>query len=139
MRLVFLFLLLAPALAQALVEVTAVAATASVLDTSVRFPSGTFRVGQGREAILARLPDAGRFNLEVYAAKGLAARLQPGFVQQVLTSFAAAGYFVGGQQEAQVAEERRTRYDLRDGAGRAAVLLVVRRGDELVFAFGKER
>ncbi len=134
-----LLLLGAPALAQTLVEVTAVAAIASSLDASVRFPSGSFKAGRGSEAIVARIPDASRFNLEVYAARGVAARLQPGFVQQILTGFAAAGYFVENQQETQVAGEVRTRYNLRDETGRAALLFVVRKGDELVFAFGVAR
>ncbi|MFC6920845.1 hypothetical protein [Meiothermus taiwanensis] len=134
-----LLLLGAPALAQTLVEVTTVAAIASSLDASVRFPSGSFKAGRGSEAIVARIPDASRFNLEVYAARGVAARLQPGFVQQILTGFAASGYFVENQQETQVAGEVRTRYNLRDEAGRAAILFVVRKGDELVFAFGKAK
>ncbi|WP_027883217.1 hypothetical protein [Meiothermus rufus] len=137
--LAFVFLLAPMAFAQTLVEVTTVAATASTLDPSVRFPSGSFRAGRGSEAILARIPDASRFNLEVYAARGLAARLQPGFVQQILTGFAVAGYFVENQQETQVAGETRTRYDLKDPGGKAALLFVVRKGDELVFAFGKAR
>lgn len=131
-----LLLLGAPALAQTLVEVTTVAAITSSLDASVRFPSGSFKAGRGSEAIVARIPDASRFNLEIYAARGVAARLQPGFVQQILTGFAAAGYFVENQQETQVAGEVRTRYNLRDEAGKAAILFVVRKGDELVFAFG---
>lgn len=131
-----LLLLSVPALAQTLVEVTTVAAISSTLNANVRFPSGSFRAGRGSEAIVARIPDASRFNLEVYAARGVAARLQPGFVQQILTNFAAAGYFVENQQETQVAGEVRTRYNLRDEAGRAAILFVVRKGDELVFAFG---
>jgi len=134
-----LLLLGLPALAQTLVEVTTIAAIASTLDASVRFPSGTFRAGRGSEAVAARIPDASRFNLEVYVAKGLAARLHAGFVQQILTGFAASGYFVGHQQETQVAGEVRTRYDLSDGTGRAALLFVVRKGDELVFAFGKAK
>jgi hypothetical protein len=134
-----LLLLGVPALAQTLVEVTTVAAIASTLDANVRFPSGSFRAGRGSEAIVARIPDASRFNLEVYAAKGLAARLQAGFVQQILTSFAVAGYFVENQQETQVGGEIRTRYDLKDSQGKAAILFVVRKGDELVYAFGKAR
>lgn len=131
-----LLLLGAPALAQTLVEVTTVAAISSTLNANVRFPSGSFKAGRGSEAIVARIPDASRFNLEVYAARGVAARLQPGFVQQILTGFAASGYFVENQQETQVAGEVRARYNLRDEAGRAAILFVVRKGDELVFAFG---
>ena len=137
--LALVLLLGAPAMAQTLVEVTAVAAIASSLDANVRFPSGSFRAGRGSEGIVARIPDGSRFNLEVYAARGVAARLQAGFVQQILTGFAVAGYFVEKQQETQVAGELRTRYDLKDSAGQAALLFVVRKGDELVFAFGKAR
>lgn len=135
----WVLLLGTPTLAQTLVEVTTVAAIASTLDANVRFPSGSFRAGRGSEAIVARIPDASRFNLEVCAARGLAARLQAGFVQQILTGFAVAGYFVENQQETQVAGEIRTRYDLKDSTGKAAILFVVRKGDELVYAFGKAR
>lgn len=105
----------------------------------MRFPSGSFRAERGSDAIVARIPDGGRFSLEVYAASGLAVRLQAGFVQQILTSFATAGYFVEKQQEIYLAGEFRTRYDLTDSAGRAAILFVVRKGNELVFAFGRAR
>ncbi len=37
-----------------------------------------------------------------------------------------------------VGGEVRTKYVLKDGLGRMALLLVVRKGDELVYAFGKK-
>lgn len=77
--------------------------------------------------------------LEVYAAKGLASRLHAAFVQQVLTAFSAAGYFVEAQEEKVVDGEVRTKYLLKDGPGRPALLLVVRKGEELVYAFGKRK
>ncbi|HEU4741497.1 MAG TPA: hypothetical protein VFS50_07880 [Meiothermus sp.] len=138
-RLLVLLLLSLPAFAQTLVEVTTVAAISSSLDASVRLPSGSYRAGKGSDLILARMPDAAKFNLEVFAAKGVAVRLQPAFIQQVLTSFAAAGYLLEGQQERNVSGEAQTRYNLSDASGKQAVLFVVRKGDELVYAFGKAK
>jgi hypothetical protein len=136
--LIALSLLLGLALAQTLVEVTAVAAIQSSLVSGVRFPEGSFRAGRGSEAIIARIPDASRFNLEVYAARGIASRLHDAFVMQIITGFASAGYLQEGWPRTQQLEgETRTRYDFRDDSGRAALLFIVRKGDELVFVVGK--
>jgi hypothetical protein len=88
---------------------------------------------------LARFPEARGYALEVYAAKGLASRLHAAFVQQIITAFAAAGYFVEAQEEKVVDGEVRTKYLLKDGPGRPALLFVVRKGEELVYAFGKRK
>ncbi|WP_018466830.1 hypothetical protein [Calidithermus timidus] len=135
-----LLLLLGSALAQTLVEVTTVAALQSSLVSGVRFPSGSFKAGKGSEAIVARIPDAARFDLEVYAARGIASRLHDAFVMQIMTSFASAGYLQEGwPQTQQIGGETRTRYDFRDDSGKAALLFIVRKGDELVFVVGKQR
>ena len=73
------------------------------------------------------------YALEVYAAKGLASRLHAAFVQQVLTAFAAAGYFVEAQEEKVVDDL------LKDGLGWPALPPVVRKGEGLVYAFGKQK
>jgi len=125
-------------LAQTLVEVTAVAAVASSLDPAVRLPQGSYKA-RSPEPILVRFPEARGYALEAYAARGLASRLHAAFVQQVLTAFAAAGYFLESQEEKVVVGEVRTKYVLKDGLGRPALLLVVRKGDELVYAFGKRK
>lgn len=127
------------AFAQTLAEVTAVAAISSTLDSGLSLPNGTFRAGKGSDAIIARLPDAAKFNLEVYAARGVTANLQPAFVQQILTNFASAGYLMNSQEQSVVNGETRTRYNLSDDSGKAAILLVVRKGAELVYAFGKAK
>lgn len=138
--LVLLVLLCLPAaFAQSLVEITTVLAIASTLDASVHFPSGSYKAGKGSDQIIARLPDNAKFNLEVFAAKGVASKLQDGFIQQALTNFAVAGYFAGNPQTRNVNGETQIRYDLQDGSGNAAVLFVVRKGDELVYAFGKAK
>lgn len=125
------------AFAQTLAEVTAVAAISSTLDSGLSLPNGTFRAGKGSDAIIARLPDAAKFNLEVYVARGVTANLQPAFVQQILTNFASAGYLMNSQEQSVVNGE--TRYNLSDDSGKAAILLVVRKGAELVYAFGKAK
>ncbi|MBF6593126.1 MAG: hypothetical protein IVW51_01600 [Thermaceae bacterium] len=127
------------AFAQTLVEVTTVAAISSTLDSGLPLPRGTYKAGAGSEAIIARLPDASRFNLEVYAARGISANLQPAFVQQILTNFASAGYLLNNQQKTVVNGETRTRYDLSDDSGKVAILFVVRKGSELVYAFGRAK
>jgi len=127
------------ACAQTLVEVTTVAAISSTLDSGLSLPRGTYKAGAGSEAIIARLPDASRFNLEVYAARGISANLQPAFVQQILTNFASAGYLLNNQQQTVVNGETRTRYDLSYDSGKAAILFVVRKGSELVYAFGRAK
>lgn len=126
------------ALAQTLVEATAVAALASSLDPAVRLPAGSYKA-RSLEPILLRFPEAKGYALEAFAAKGIASRLHAAFVQQVLTHLAAAGYFLEGQEEKVVGGEVRTKYVLKDGLGRTALLLVVRKGDELVYAFGKSK
>lgn len=140
LRLLMLLALLAlPAFAQTLVEITTVVAIQSTLDANVKFPSGSYKAGKGSDQIIARMGDGAKYNLEVYAAKGVAARLQEGFIQQVLTGFAVAGYFAESPKQKTINGETQTRYDLKDDSGNTAVLFVVRKGDELVYAFGKAK
>lgn len=133
-----LLLLAGGAWAQSLVEVTAVAALTSSLDPAVRLPSGSYKA-RTPEPLLQRFPEAKGYALEAFAARGIASRLHAAFVQQVLTAFAAAGYFVESQEEKVVDGELRTKYLLKDSLGRPALLLVVRKGEELVYGFGRRR
>ncbi|WP_114312376.1 hypothetical protein [Thermus caldifontis] len=139
-KVVFLILLLlgGAGLAQTLLEATAVAALASSLDPAVRLPTGSYKA-KSPEPLLLRFPEAKGYALEAFVAKGIASRLHAAFVQQVLTSFAAAGYFVERQEEKTVDGEVRSLYLLKDSLGRSAILLVVRKGEELVYGFGKKR
>ncbi len=133
-----LLLLAGGGLAQTLAEATAVAALASSLDPAVRLPSGTYKA-RSPEPLLQRFPEAKGYALEAFVARGIASRLHAAFVQQVLTAFAAVGYFVEGQEEKVVDGEVRTKYLLRDSLGRPALLVVVRKGEELVYGFGKRK
>lgn len=139
-RVVLLALLLlgGVGLAQTLLEATAVVALASSLDPAVRLPAGSYRA-KNPDPLLLRFPEAKGYALEAFVAKGIASRLHAAFVQQVLTSFAAAGYFVEKQEERTVDGEVRSLYLLKDSLGRSAILLVVRKGEELVYGFGKGR
>jgi len=138
LTLALLFLLGGGGGAQTLLEATAVAALASSLDPAVRLPAGSYKA-RSPEPLLARFPEARDYALEAFVAKGLASRLHAAFVQQVLTAFTAAGYFLEGREEKVVAGEVRTKYLLKDSLGRPALLLVVRKGDELVYGFGKRK
>ncbi len=124
--------------AQTLLEATAAVALASSLDPAVRLPAGSYKA-RSPEPLLQRFPEAKGYALEAFVAKGIASRLHAAFVQQVLTSFAAAGYFVERQEEKTIDGEVRSLYLLKDSLGRSAILLVVRKGEELVYGFGKKR
>ncbi len=139
-KVVFLVLLLlgGAGFAQTLLEATTVVALASSLDPAVRLPTGSYKA-KSPEPLLLRFPEAKGYALEAFVAKGIASRLHAAFVQQVLTSFAAAGYFVERQEEKTVDGEVRSLYLLKDSLGRSAILLVVRKGEELVYGFGKKR
>lgn len=124
--------------AQTLLEATSVVALASSLDPAVRLPAGSYKA-RSPEPLLLRFPEAKGYALEAFVAKGIASRLHAAFIQQVLTGFAAAGYLVERQEEKTVGGEVRSLYLLKDSLGRSAILLVVRKGEELVYGFGKKR
>ena len=126
-----------PALAQTLVEISTVVAIQSTLFSSIKFPSGSFKAGAGSKEIIARIPDGAKYKWEVSVAKGTAARLHDAFVHQIATSFASNGFFQEDLKTQQVNGENRTLYTFKDDTGQTALLFVVRKGDELVFAIGK--
>lgn len=133
-----LFLLLSiPALAQTLVEITTVVAIQSTLFSNIKFPSGSFKAGAGSQEIIARVPNGAKYKWEVSVAKGIATRLHDAFVHQIATGFANNGFFQEDQKTQQVNGENRTLYTFKDDTGQTALLFVVRKGDELVFAVGK--
>jgi len=126
--------------AQLLADVMVSAAISAQFDSAVRFPRGSLRaVGEGTAALRARVSDEGRWtDWEVYAARGIAAALQPAFVHQVATSFALAGYFEASRGEQVVAGETRTRV-VFDGADGERLLFVIRSGQEVVWMTARSR
>lgn len=129
------------AAAQTLAEVTFVAATATQLNPAIRLPTGSMRaIGAGVDALVARLPDAADWTgAEAYAARGLAARLRPAHVQQVTTSFAAAGYFEVARATAPDGAGTRTRIEFEDAGGARMLLVLFDAPDELVWLVAASR
>lgn len=126
--------------AQLLADVMVSTAIAAQFDSSVRFPSGSLRAeGAGTAALRARVSDAARWtDWEVYAARGIAAALQPAFVHQVSTAFAVAGYFEASRDETVVNGETRTRIVFEGDAGER-LLFVVRSASEVVWLTARSR
>lgn len=127
-----------PAVAQTLVEVQLVTASALKLDSQVRLPSGSYRaVGKGVQHWVAKVRDRTGFGgWEAYTAKGMARNLRDAYVHQVATSFAAAGYLLAKQQTDQVGPERHTRYVFESMRGRRALLYVIETPEVLVWLVG---
>ncbi len=141
LTLTWVILTLAPiASAQLLADVLTSTAIAAEFNPGVRFPSGSLRaVGTGTAALEARVEDQHNWtDWEVYAASGLAAGLQAGFVHQVATSFALAGYFEGSRSEKVVADETRTRI-VFEGDDGERLLFIIRTPGEVVWLTARKR
>jgi hypothetical protein len=126
--------------AQLIGEVLTVAAISAELNPAIRLPSGSHRVvGDVPPALVAKVPNAARYrHWEAYTATGVVMNLQAGFVQQVMTSFAGAGYFLAGQSEMQVGNETHTHYLFTGDDGGQMALHVIRTAQELVWLIAKE-
>lgn len=125
--------------AQTLAEVTLVAAITAELNPGLSLPKGSFRaVGEGTAPLIAQVPgNEGFSDWEVYSAGGLAANLQPAFVQQISTSFAVNGYFLLEQIERDVGAAVHTRYLFDDGAGGTTLLYTIRQPDNLIYLIAR--
>lgn len=126
--------------AQLLVDVLTSAAIAAEFDPGIHFPRGSLRaVGTGTEALQARVADRQDWtDWEVYAATGIASGLQAGFVHQVATSFALAGYFESARSELVVGGETRT-HIVFEGDDGARLLFVIRAPQEVVWLTARRR
>lgn len=120
--------------AQLLADVLTSAAIAAEFDPAIRFPRGSLRaVGAGTAALEARVPDRQDWtDWEAYAATGIATGLQAGFIHQVATAFALAGYFESERDETVVGNETRTRI-VYEGDSGARLLFVIRAPTEVVW------
>ncbi|HZX00462.1 MAG TPA: hypothetical protein VFF10_10395 [Trueperaceae bacterium] len=132
--------------AQLLAEVMTTTAIAASFDSAVRFPSGSLRaVGDGVEDLARRLPGSTQWgDWEAYVARGLAANLKPAFVHNVITSFAAAGYFEDSREtrtvEGPAGSETQTKIEFFDMMGSSMhVLYVIETSDEVVWLIGHVR
>lgn len=129
--------------AQLLADVLTSTAIAATFDSGVRFPSGSLRaVGDSVDALARRLPGSAQWgDWEGYIARGLAANLKPAFVHNIITSFAAAGYFEDSREtrtvEGPAGTENQTKIVFFDMMGtRMHVLYVIEAGDEVAWLIG---
>lgn len=130
--------------AQLLVDVMVTTAIAAQFDSAVRFPSGSLRaMGAGADAIRARVPDQAAWqDWEVYAARGIAAALQPAFVHQIATAYAVAGYFEQERSERAVSGPTGAETHLRlvfAGNDGTRLLYLIRSGQEVVWLTARSR
>lgn len=130
-----------PARAQSLAEVTLVAATATELHPSVQLPRGSVRaLGPGREAWIRKVPDAHAWrDWEAYVAQGLATHLRDGYVHQVATSFAAAGFFEAHRETRRVGGETHTRIEFENTGGARTLLYLIEGPDALLWLVAASR
>lgn len=139
-------LLVVPAVARAqlLADVMVATAISATFDSSVRFPSGSLSaVGAGADALVRRVPGSADWtDWEVYVARGVAANLQPGFVHNVSTSFALAGYFEVERSETTVLHGGDNEVHTRivfDGPSGQRLLYLVRSGQEVAWLTARSR
>jgi hypothetical protein len=120
--------------AQTLAEISFVAATSAQLNPAISLPRGSMRAVSDASSIIAKVPGHQNYSdWEVYTASGIAANLQPAFVNQVSSSFAGAGYFVNEQNEKTVGNTTHSKYIFTDDMGGTALLYVIRDSQELIW------
>jgi hypothetical protein len=124
--------------ARTLAEMQLVTATAAQLNPAISLPRGSMRAVGDASDIIAKVPGNQNYSdWEVYTATGVAANLQPAFVNQVTTSFAGAGYFLSDQSEKTSGTATHTKYVFVDDVGSEALLYVIRDGQELIWLIAK--
>ncbi|GEM48567.1 hypothetical protein [Deinococcus cellulosilyticus] len=138
--LITLLLLCAPvAFAQTAAELVVVTAIASTLDSSVSLPRGTYKYTnpQTAQKFAQNLgADASKYqNYEMYVATGIIAKLAPGFVQQLETNFAAAGYFKASSSS----NATTTRSEFSNDEGKTLLLFTVYQKDTVYFLVGRKK
>lgn len=124
--------------AQTLAEMQFVTATAAQLNPAISLPRGSMRAIGDASDIIAKVPGNQNYSdWEVDTATGVAANLQPAFVNQVTASFAGAGYFLSNQSEKTVGSATHTKYIFTDDTGSEALLYVIRDRQELLWLIAK--
>ena len=124
--------------AQTLAEMVVVTSIVGTLDSSIRLPSGSFQVTNPKFALeFADLLGADKSkytNYTLYVATGIAARLAPSYVNDLMTGFAVSGYFEVSRLETKVGADLRTRTEFNNAeTNKNLLLLVVRRADRVYF------
>ena len=126
------------AVAQTLAEMVVVTSIVGTLDSSIRLPTGSFQVTNPKFALeFADLLGADKSkytNYTLYVATGIAARLAPSYINDLMTGFAVSGYFEVSKSETKVGTDLRTRTEFNNAdTNKNLLLLVVRRADRVYF------
>ena len=124
--------------AQTLAEMVVVTSIVGTLDSSIRLPTGSFQVTNPKFASeFADLLGADKpkyTNYTLYVATGIAARLAPSYINDLMTGFAVSGYFEVSKSETKVGADLRTRTEFNNAeTNKNLLLLVVRRADRVYF------
>lgn len=135
---VFALLSCGAAVGQTLAEMVVVTSIVGTLDSSIRLPTGSFQVTNPKFASdFADLLGADKpkyTNYTLYVATGIAARLAPSYVNDLMTGFAVSGYFEISKSESKVGADLRTRVEFNNAdTNKNLLLLVVRRADRVYF------
>lgn len=131
--------------AQLLADVMVATAISATFDSTVRFPSGSLSAqGPGADALIASVPGSDDWtDWEVYVARGVAANLQAGFVHNITTAFALAGYFESERAESSAqttsGPQVRTRILFEGGDGARRLLYLIRSDQEVAWLIARSR
>jgi hypothetical protein len=126
------------AAAQTLAEMVVVTSIVATLDSSIRLPTGSFQVTNPKYAAefadLLGQDKAKYTNFTLYVANGIAARLAPAYINDLMTGFAVSGYFEVSRAASKVGADERTRIDFQNpDTNKNLLLLIVRRADRVFF------
>ena len=132
------------ATAQTAAEMVVVTSIVSTLDSSIRLPTGSFQVTNPKYAAefadLLGADKAKYTNFTLYVAAGIAARLAPSYINDLMTGFAVSGYFEVSRSEQKVGTDVRTRVEFNNSdTGKFLMLLVVRRADRVYFLVASKK
>jgi hypothetical protein len=124
--------------AQTLAEMVVVTSIVGTLDSSIRLPTGSFQVTNPKYAAefadMLGADKAKYTNFTLYVATGIAARLAPSYINDLMTGFAVSGYFESGRSEQKVGGDVRTRIDFNNSdTNKNLLLFIVRRADRVYF------
>jgi hypothetical protein len=126
------------AVAQTLAEMVVVTSIIGTLDSSIRLPTGSFQVTNPKYAAefadLLGQDKAKYTNFTLYVANGIAARLAPAYINDLMTGFAVSGYFETSRSQSKVGADVRTKIDFQNpDTNKNLLLFIVNRSDRVFF------
>lgn len=138
--LIALTLMLAPvAVAQTAAEMLVVTSIAASLDSGVKLPRGTYQYTNPKYAqdfAKSLGSDASKYtDYQLYVATGILTRMAAGFVQQLETGFAGAGYFKNSTTNS----GSTTRSEFTNDSGKTLLLFTSYQKDAVYFLVARKK